>query len=179
MTVDNYDETKKKIFDILKENTDNQVKFLDVLFQKSVKEIAFVNIYAKLCKELDKELPQKIDGASSNKGIESKKTSFMRSKLLEKCREIFKVEDDSQIKNYIKGEDQEEKDINFKKFMLGNINFIGELISTQLLSKKIVEQCIANLIKKYENPNLFNNIRLISIEGVVIMINKFGTLINK
>ena len=109
LTVDNYEVTKKLIFDKISPDTAFQEKFLDVLFQKAVHEKAFVNIYAKLCKELDKDLPQKIE-KKNNASLNKKPTSIMRNKLLEKCREIFKIENNSKFDEYIKVDDPIERE---------------------------------------------------------------------
>ena len=177
LTVDNYEVTKKLIFDKISPDTAFQEKFLDVLFQKAVHEKAFVNIYAKLCKELDKDLPQKIE-KKNNTSLNKKPTSIMRNKLLEKCREIFKIENNSKFDEYIKVDDPIEREQKLKKFVLGNVNFIGELINIQLLSKKIVFQCIDNLFKRCDNTKTDEKLRLINYEAIVILIDKFGTLIN-
>jgi hypothetical protein len=198
LTVDNYEQTKKLIYDKISPEIAYQEKFLDVLFQKAVHEKAFVNIYAKLCKELDKELPQRIglkgnnpnnkdkdnsnnkDKDNNNKDKENvKKTSIMRSKLLEKCKEIFKIENNSKFDEYIKVSDPIEREQKLKKFVLGNVNFIGELINIQLLSKKIVFQCIDDLFKRCNDSKTDEQFRLINYEAIVILIDKFGTLINK
>jgi hypothetical protein len=59
MTKDNYDLVMAKILEIIKDKIENQDKFIDVIFLKSISEESYVGIYAKLCKDLDKELPQK------------------------------------------------------------------------------------------------------------------------
>ena len=75
--------------------------------------------------------------------------------------------------------DPDEREIKVKKFILGNVNFIGELINIQLLSKKIVFQCIDNLFKRFEKEEGDDKLRLINLEAIVILTDKFGTLINK
>ena len=177
LTDDNYEVTKKLIFDKISPDTAFQEKFVDVLFQKVVHEKAFINIYAKLCKELDKDLPQKIE-KKNNASLNKKPTSIMRNKLLEKCREIFKIENYSKFDEYINVDDPIEREQKLKKIFLGNVNFIGELINIQLLSKKIVFQCIDNLFKRCDNTKTDEKLRLINYEAIVILIDKFGTLIN-
>ena len=59
LTKDDYENTKAQIFGVIKDDVKYQIKFLDVLFQKAVSERAYVQLYAKLCKDLDKDLPQK------------------------------------------------------------------------------------------------------------------------
>ena len=60
MTKDNFEEIKIKILEIIKDKTENQDKFLDIIFIKALLEKSYVTIYSQLCKELNKALPQKI-----------------------------------------------------------------------------------------------------------------------
>jgi hypothetical protein len=171
LTVDNYDDVKSKIFEIIKSDVENQKKFLETLFKKAVSEKSFVSLYAKICKDLDREVPQKNE--------KDPRTSQMRTYLVDKCREIFKT-DNSKVDQYIKVTDPEEREAKLKKFLLGNVNFIGELINAKLLSKKIVFQCINNLLVRIEKADDQSGlIKQINIEAIVILIDKFGTLINK
>ena len=184
LAVDNYDDTKAQIFNKIKDDVEHQRKFLDVLFKKAVHEKAFVNLYAKLCKEFDKELTQRKETSSSSTTSSSvsspkkKMPSKMRSILLDKCREIFKIENNQKLDNYINISDIDEREAKIKKFILGNVNFIGELINYQVISKKIVFQCIDNLFNRYENGN-DSLLKHIHIEAIVILTDKFGTLMNK
>ena len=76
-------------------------------------ETSYVSTYAKLCKDLNKELPQK--SKSKEDGKDSKKTSSdFRKKLIVKCKKIF------QGKNYdefIKERDPDEYQLKLKKFI--------------------------------------------------------------
>ena len=184
LAVDNYDDTKAQIFNKIKDDVEHQRKFLDVLFKKAVHEKAFVNLYAKLCKEFDKELTQRKEASTTTTTTSSvlspkkKMPSKMRSILLDKCREIFKIENNQKLDNYINITDIDEREAKIKKFILGNVNFIGELINYQVISKKIVFQCIDNLFNRYENGN-DSLLKHIHIEAIVILTDKFGTLMNK
>ena len=85
MTKDNYEEKKLKILELIKDKIENQNKFLEIIFLKSILEKSYVILYAKLCKDLNKELPQK---------SETRKTSsIFRQNLLEKCKEMLKFEE--------------------------------------------------------------------------------------
>ena len=146
---------------------------MDVLFNKSVNEKAFVKLYAKLCKDFDKKLPQKSEpkpDAKNKNGTPKKPTSIMRVKLLDKCRQIFKFEN-------IKVQDPAERETKLKKVVLGNVNFIGELINIQILSKKIVLQCIDNLFTRFNNEKADKSLKMINIEPIVILLDNFGTLL--
>jgi hypothetical protein len=176
LTVDNYNDVKKQIYNLIQDDIEKQYKFLEVMFNKAVHEKAFVFLYAKVCKELDKELPQKA-GPKEQGGKKVKVTSQMRSKLVEKCREIFKIEKNETIDNYIKVSDPTEREHKMKKFILGNANFISELIKVQVLSKKIAFQCIDNLFKRLENQSCDEMLKFVYLEAIVLFTDKFGTLV--
>ena len=180
LTVDNYKTTSEDIYKIIEDDIGNQEKFLDVLFNKSVNEKAFVKLYAKLCKDFDKKLPQRTEpkpDAKNKNGTPKKPTSVMRVKLLDKCRQIFKIENNEKFDAYIKVQDPVERETKLKKFVLGNVNFIGELINIQILSKKIVFQCIDNLFARFNKEEADKSLKMINLEAIVILLDNFGTLL--
>ena len=180
LTKDNYKTTSDQIYAIIENSIESQVKFLDVLFNKSVNEKSFVALYAKLCKDFDKKLPQKAPIKEDKKSDKPKKSnSVMRTKLLDKCREIFKIENNEKFDEYIKVQDKDERNIKLKNFVLGNVNFIGELINIQILSKKIVKQCLNNLLERFYDKNSDESLKMINLEAVVILLNNFGTLLKE
>jgi len=182
ITVDNFFETKKTIMDMVILSTENQEIFIDCLFKKAVTEKSYVVIYSKLCKEIDKELTPKEDPnlrTSLGGKKPPAKTSLFRTKLLEKCKNVFR-NDQEEISLYSNIKDPQEKVQRQKAFLLGNVNFIAEMIINKILSKKVVNQCINNLfgrIEKYDNDNLF--MKHVCLEGIVIIVDKFGTLVNR
>ncbi len=69
---------------------------------KAVNEKHYVRLYAKLCKDLNKELTQKkekIDNKNVNKNVQA--SSLMRNKKVDKCREIFKIDDNEKLNEYM------------------------------------------------------------------------------
>ena len=180
MTVDNYQEVKKGIESIVKDSLESQKKLVEVLFKKALTEKTYVFLYAKLCKELDRDLTQKKETTDKDKLKEgSKAPSLFRSYVISKSQEVFKSDADENLHSYIKETDPEERANKMKKCILGNVNFITELIISRVLSKSVVFQCIGSLytrIDKAGKDNVFES--LINIEGIVILIDKFGTWIN-
>jgi hypothetical protein len=177
LTVDNYGEIKSSLFEKIRDNTEDQEKLLEVLFKKAVTEKSFVVLYAKLCKDLDKELPQKIESQESKTGKAPVKTSVFRSKLLEKCKNIFKS-DKEKIEKEVKATDPDEKEMRIKNYILGNTNFIAELINNKILSRKVVFQCLNMLFQKIEKAE-DTLLKQLNVESIVILLDKFGTLINR
>ena len=170
MTKDNYEEKKLKILELIKDKIENQNKFLEIIFLKSILEKSYVILYAKLCKDLNKELPQK---------SETRKTSsIFRQNLLEKCKEMLKFEEKINFDEYVKEADEQEKNNKIKKIILGNALFISELVNIKMLSKKAAYECIDYLFKRF-NENKNNDIKLINIQAIIIFIDKLGTLIHK
>ena len=163
LTKDNYEQIKQDILGVIRDNVEYQIKFLDVLFQKAVLERAYVALYAKLCKELDKELPQK---------------NAPRAKLLDKCKEIFQIKKNETFDEYIKEKDPQERENKLKKFVLGNVYFITELIKIKILSKKIGPVCINNLFERYESSKADQKLKLINLQAIVIFTDQFGSLVH-
>ena len=171
MTHDNYDEKKSKILEIIKENVEYQDQFLEIFFLKAVRENSYAELYAKLSKYLDKELPQRSEEKTKTK----KKPSLFREKLVNKCRNILKC---NNFDEYIQEEEPEERKNKLKKLILGNVNFLMTLVKVKILSKKIVSDCIDFSLKRYKEENN-KTLKLIFAQAYILFVDKFGTLIYK
>ena len=173
LTKDNYEDIKKNILEIIKPNVDDQVKFIEVFFPKACMESSYVSTYAKLCKDLNKELPQK--SKSKEDGKDSKKTSSeFRSKLVLNCNKIFRGKN---YDEFIKVRNPDEYQLKLKKFILGNIIFITELIKVKLLSKKAGFQCITHLFHEYKSEN-DKVLKKIHILAIINLVENLGALIH-
>lgn len=164
------------------ESQENQEKFIEVLFKKAVTEKSYVVIYSRLCKEVDRELTPKEESLRTSIGAKKPvtRTSVFRTKLLERCKNVFKNEDQEELELYKNIKDPEEKQQRQKAFLLGNVNFIAEMIINKILSKKVVNQCINNLFTRVEKIDKENNfMKHVCLEGIVILTDKFGTLVNR
>lgn len=178
LTVDTYTEVKNYLLNLIKDDVEIQKKFLSVLFEKALHGKSFVFLYADLCKDFNRELPQKEEKEKEGK-VQSH--SIFRKELLNKSKDIINNNPD-----YILNiKDSEERFQKLKKFVLGNINFITELILAKVLSKNISFVCISNFMSKIK-PDIFENDRDFSekmcavyAESVIIIIDKFGTHINQ
>ena len=173
LTPDNYNSIKEQILEKIKDDVDVQNKFLDVLFQKAVLEKAYVKLYSKLVKELDKDLPQKTQKKDKTK----KEYSEMRSHLIDKCRTIFQMENNEKFDEYIKEKDPEDRRNKLKKFFLGNVNFITELMKIKILSKKVGPDCLKNLYERCQKVGLDKTLRELTIEAIIVFTEKFGRII--
>ena len=173
LTPDNYNDIKEQILEKIREDVGVQHKFLDVLFQKAVLEKAYVKLYSKLVKDLDKDLPQKTQRKEKNK----KEYSEMRSHLIDKCRTIFKMENNEKFDEYIKEKDPEDRRNKLKKFFIGNVNFITELMKIKILSKKVGPDCLKNLYERCQKVELDKTLRELTIEAILVFTENFGRIL--
>ena len=128
LTKDNYEFLKDKILEIIKDKIENQEKFLDIIFIKAIKEKSYSELYANLCKYLNKKLPQKSNKPKKEKVKNT--SSVFRDKLIDKCKKILKSKN---YDEYIKEDNQQEKIVKLKKIILGNTNFLTELVKIKML----------------------------------------------
>ncbi|RRT79640.1 hypothetical protein B296_00025085 [Ensete ventricosum] len=147
----------EKLFAQVKEvNIDNAVTLTGVIsqiFDKALMEPTFCEMYANFCVHLACELP----GFNED----NEKITFKRL-LLNKCQEEFergereqaeanKVEEEGEIQQT--KEEREEKRLQARRRMLGNIRLIGELYKKKMLTERIMHECIKKLLGQYQNPD--------------------------
>ncbi|CAL5355826.1 unnamed protein product [Camellia sinensis] len=152
LTPQNFD----RLFEQVKEvNIDNAVTLTGVIsqiFDKALMEPTFCEMYANFCHDLAGELPDFVE--------DNEKITFKRL-LLNKCQEEFergereqaeadKVDGDGKVKQ--SAVEREEKRVQARRRMLGNIRLIGELYKKRMLTERIMHECIQKLLGQYPNP---------------------------
>ncbi|XP_028102287.1 eukaryotic translation initiation factor 4G-like isoform X1 [Camellia sinensis] len=152
LTPQNFD----RLFEQVKEvNIDNAVTLTGVIsqiFDKALMEPTFCEMYANFCHDLASELPDFVE--------DNEKITFKRL-LLNKCQEEFergereqaeadKVEGDGKVKQ--SAVEREEKRVQARRRMLGNIRLIGELYKKRMLTERIMHECIKKLLGQYPDP---------------------------
>ena len=134
-------------------------------------------MYAKLCKDFNKKLPQRYEPNPDIKtinGTPKKTTSIMKIKLMDKCRRSL---NENELNKKINTYDPIEREIKIKEFILGNANFVAELINIQILSKKTLFQYTDNLLSKFNSEKGKKFLKMIYLEAIIILLDKFGTLL--
>ncbi|KAH7864688.1 hypothetical protein Vadar_032685 [Vaccinium darrowii] len=166
----------EKLFEQVKEvNIDNTVTLTGVIsqiFDKALMEPTFCEMYANFCYYLAGELP---DFSEDNEKITFKRL------LLNKCQEEFerdareqeeadRADDEGDVK--LSEGEREEKRIQARRRMLGNIRLIGELYKKKMLTEKIMHECIKQLLGEYQNPDEED------IEALCKLMNTIGEMID-
>ncbi|XP_010469211.1 PREDICTED: eukaryotic translation initiation factor 4G isoform X1 [Camelina sativa] len=165
----------EKLFEQVKSvNIDNAVTLSGVIsqiFDKALMEPTFCEMYADFCVHLSGALPDFNENGE--------KITFKRL-LLNKCQEEFergekeeeeasRVAEEGQVEQT--EEEREEKRLQVRRRMLGNIRLIGELYKKRMLTEKIMHACIQKLLGFNQDPheeNIEALCKLMSTIGVMI-----------
>ncbi|MCD7460895.1 hypothetical protein HAX54_044697 [Datura stramonium] len=147
----------EKLFEQVKEvNIDSATTLAGVIsqiFDKALMEPTFCEMYANFCYHLAGELPDFVE--------DDQKITFKRL-LLDKCQEEFErgereeaeadsMEEDGEVK--LSDGKREEKRLQVRRRMLGNIRLIGELYKKKMLTERIMHECIQKLLGQYQTPD--------------------------
>lgn len=130
ISVSNFEVLSYQLY-TLEIKTERCVKeLIDIIFNKSVYEQNFSNIYANLCYKLSK------------RDFQTENDIFnFRNELINQCQKVFESKDEE------------------KPLMLGNINFIGELYNKELIPESIIFNCINIFFDNIEKlKDIENNI---------------------
>ena len=132
---------------------DNLNIFIDIIFNKIIKEKSNLSIYAQLCK--------KINALILKRNINNIKEEYLQNIYLNEC---LKRINNKEFINNIKTKFE-----NKKNNILDLINFISELVLVKLIKKEDCINIIIDLHKKYEKNN--DNMKYIYLEGFINLFN--------
>ena len=152
----NFFKIKNKILNLLINNGPNiPMQFVNLLYPIAIHQKIYQPIYAKLCKDIDKYY---------NKKDKNKSKSIIRTQLMKLCKTNFR-----KIKVLLEN----------ITYIVNDINFIGELINVQMVSKKVGLQCLTHLVNKFNQYNtdkkLINkkNEKYIYLNCIINLLNQF------
>jgi translation initiation factor 4G len=138
-------------------------------------------MYARLCRKMMEQISSKVqdDGIKNNEGKPITGGQLFRKYLLNRCQEDFergwiaketaaaaaatKAMEDEAVKaaNETKGDQKEEYALYSEEYYiaqkakrrgLGLIKFIGELFKLQMLTERIMHECVKKLLGNVDNP---------------------------
>ncbi|EXB38362.1 Eukaryotic translation initiation factor 4G [Morus notabilis] len=142
------------------------------IFDKALMEPTFCEMYANICYHLSGELP----GFNE----ENEKITFKRL-LINKCQEEFERGEREQEEAYKADEvkqsqvEREEKGMEARRRMLGNIRLIGELYKKKMLTERIMHECIQKLLAaqgQHQTPDEED------VEALCILMSTIGEIID-
>lgn len=198
ITQENFTKIRNIIVPLAIKNKETCKRLITLMIEKAWIEPKFSVIYAQLCSHLTKvkefqfslsegtgeDQEEKKDEKKDEKkeGEKKKKENNPFKNLL--IKEVQQLFDDTEEEKSMSSEKDklvaEAKVKERKKKIIGNIEFIGELISQKVLSTKVVFLCGGTLIKHFfdqhnAEPNHVNSILAeIFMEAVIKIIEKVG-----
>ena len=156
------------------------IQVIKLVFEKATDEATFSEMYARLCRKMMEQISPKVqdDGIKNNEGKPFAGGNLFRKYLLNRCQEDFergwvakeataaaaasKATADKAVReaneNTKGGEESELYSEEYyaaakaKRRGLGLIRFIGELFKLQMLTERIMHECIKKLLGNVENP---------------------------
>jgi translation initiation factor 4G len=155
------------------------IQVVKLVFEKATDEATFSEMYAQLCRKMMEQISPKVqdDGIKNSEGKPFAGGNLFRNYLLSLCREEFErspvaqeattdatsqATADKAVKETnenIKGDEEFEPysdeyyaAAKSRRRGLGLIRFIGELFKLQMLTERIMHECIKKLLADVENP---------------------------
>ncbi|KIJ65955.1 hypothetical protein HYDPIDRAFT_151661 [Hydnomerulius pinastri MD-312] len=155
------------------------IQVIRLVFEKATDEAAWSEMYARLCRKMMETISAEVqdDGIKNADGKPIAGGQLFRKYLLNRCQEDFergwfakeaaaaaaaaKASDDQAIKAANEKKGTEESELysdeyyaaqKAKRQGLGLIKFIGELFKLQMLTERIMHECVKKLLGNVENP---------------------------
>ncbi|KIJ15652.1 hypothetical protein PAXINDRAFT_76943 [Paxillus involutus ATCC 200175] len=154
------------------------IQVIRLVFEKAIDEAAWNDKYARLCRKMMETISPEVqdDGIRNTDGKPIAGGQLFRKYLLNRCQEEFergwfakemtaamaaaKASDDQAIKaaNDKQGEESELYSEEYfaaqkaRRQGLGLIKFIGELFKLQMLTERIMHECVKKLLGNVETP---------------------------
>ncbi|KAK0454526.1 hypothetical protein EV421DRAFT_422018 [Armillaria borealis] len=157
------------------------IQVIRLVFEKATDEATWSEMYARLCRKMMEQISPKVqdDGIKNAEGKPIAGGQLFRKYLLNRCQEDFergwlakeatataaasKAVEDQAAKAAAekKGDGEEEVALYSEEYYaaqkakrqgLGLIKFIGELFKLQMLTERIMHECVKKLLGNVENP---------------------------
>eukprot|EP00656_Telonema_subtile_P019619 TRINITY_DN2084_c0_g1_i3.p1 TRINITY_DN2084_c0_g1~~TRINITY_DN2084_c0_g1_i3.p1 ORF type:complete len:1274 (-),score=475.67 TRINITY_DN2084_c0_g1_i3:56-3877(-) len=124
---------------------------IKLIYSKAVTEPTFCEMYARTCRVLHENIvPAVVDGESQEEAAKKANSGFKRV-LLTQCQEEF--EKPAPERSDAEDDQSHEAALDkHRKRCGGNIKFVGELYKIDLLTEKIMHQCIRQLLGDIKSP---------------------------
>lgn len=124
---------------------------IDIIFDKAVEEPKFCPLYAEVCKaQVNVELQKQHQKSPFRDAIltRAQKTFVNRTQEREREEKVKAIENEKDEKKQLQLKiELAEQDSKFRRRKFGNITFIGQLFCQMLLSTRVINWCLLDLLK--------------------------------
>ncbi|KIY68098.1 ARM repeat-containing protein [Cylindrobasidium torrendii FP15055 ss-10] len=155
-------------------NGQTLIQVIRLVFEKATDEAAFSEIYARLCRKMMEQISSKVQDESikNQDGKPIAGGQLFRRYLLNRCQEDFEygwaakenaTAEENSKHQLLGGNANGDEEIALysdeyyvsqkaKRRGLGLVKFIGELFKLQMLTERIMHECVKRLLGNVENP---------------------------
>ncbi|EPT00370.1 hypothetical protein FOMPIDRAFT_1049691 [Fomitopsis schrenkii] len=151
------------------------IQVIRLVFEKATDEAAWSEMYARLCRKMMEQISPKVqdEGIKNAEGKPAAGGQLFRKYLLNRCQEDFEcgwaAKDESGKVVFSEEYYAAQK---AKRRGLGLIKFIGELFKLQMLTERIVHECVKKLVGNVESPKEED------IESLCMLLKTVGELLD-
>lgn len=144
LTDNSFDKLSKKLIDILKEEDLNQT-IIELIYNKSIEELGFIELYVKLIKCLIVEFPdyKRLVILKCQTEFQNYKNYMWLNKEVLNTVELSRLEIDS----------SQDEQLNFKiaklkRKVLGNLHFIFVMYKNNIIQKIVIDKILTSLLNE-------------------------------
>ena len=156
------------ITDTCKKSHDCLKLVVSGIFEKAWSEKKYTQMYSDICKTLKSSMEgYRYPDIDPSKLPDTR--NYFKYELLYMCEETFNKNHQEEIPVSLTEEQKLDRLKKLKEKTLGNVRFIGELFNVNLITAKIVLECVTGLLDLFESEN--NQDRL---EGACLLLHTGG-----
>ena len=156
------------IMDTCKKSHDCLKLVVSGIFEKAWSEKKYTQMYSDICKTLKSGMEgYRYPDIDPSKLPETR--NYFKYELLYMCEETFNKNHQEEIPAALTEEQKLDRLKKLKEKTLGNVRFIGELFNVNLITAKIVLECVTGLLDLFESES--NQDRL---EGACLLLHTGG-----
>ncbi|KAG8913085.1 hypothetical protein FRC01_004749 [Tulasnella sp. 417] len=172
LTLENFDSVSNQIIAWAnksehEKNGATLILVIKLVFENAINDVHCSEMYARLCRKMTEQISQNVrdDNIRNNAGELVVGGYLFRKYLLNRCQEDFErgwsrtaleAREDASKVNPSNGDaglySNEDCALNARRQGLGLVRFIGELFKLQMLTERIMHECIKKLLSKIDNP---------------------------
>lgn len=152
LSIEKFEKLSDLLIDVAVRNEVVLSGVIDQVIKKAQMEWHFTSMYAELCCKIAHTSMPAIANSEDDLVVEDTHKLF-RKLLLTRCQKEFEVVPSKEGWEAFSEEERQEKELLLKRATLGHIRFIGELYKQQMLSSRIMHECIQRLFGNLNNPD--------------------------
>jgi len=162
LTVEKYDSLYAKLIELEIESTSHVEELVKDLFLKATTQHHFIEMYTRLCVQFSEDWSRRkseeLEASGEEKELDEMQVKKARNEfknlLSSRCQDLFeKMDEKPEHIDEIEDEDTRfEAHCLWKKKMIGNVKFVGQLVNQHMLPKKVLINCI-NLLLDNGSPD--------------------------